>query len=47
MAAFAIYILLDYLSHERNVYKLLFLLPIGMSTAFFDGPAEFIGHRRL
>ncbi len=34
MAAFAIYILLDYLSHERNVYKLLFLLPIGMSTLF-------------
>ena len=34
MAAFAIYILLDYLSHEHNVYKLLFLLPIGMSTLF-------------
>ena len=34
MAAFALYILLDYLSHERNVYKLLFLLPIGMSTLF-------------
>ncbi len=34
MIAFALYILLDYLSHERNVYKLLFLLPIGMSTLF-------------
>ena len=41
MAAFAIYILLDYLSHERNGYKLLFLLPIGMSTLFLtDLPSK-------
>ena len=32
MIAFALYILLDYLSHERNIYKLLFLIPILMST---------------
>lgn len=32
MIAFSIYILLDYFSHERNNYKLLFLIPILMST---------------
>jgi len=32
MIAFALYIVLDYFSHEKNNYKLLFLIPILMST---------------
>ena len=32
MLAFAGYLLYDYFTHRRNVYKLLFLIPILMST---------------